>query len=147
MIIWLFVIVVVVLIGHSMLKAFTQGAQTSGSITGQPLANLQWNVSMQGATWDKVIFGLFVMISLVLIIGSALIDTVPVLFIFSLIVYIILSVVIMGIANSAQTVMDSFGNLIVEYPLTTWLFQNILISYLVVGAIIMMVLYGKARNG
>jgi len=98
---------------------------------------------------DGLIMFILILLWILVLVASFQIDAHPIFFAVTIILFIFVMIVVVEIGNTFEELTNDAD--LVEYrdqfPLTVWLFDNIIIVSLIFGASVMLVLYGKLRLG
>lgn len=102
-----------------------------------------------GSALDGMFVLFFILLMISLIISSYFIETHPVFFIFSLILFLLLIPVSMFVSNMNEDLSQAntdFFNIKENFPMSNFIFQNMPIWIITTGAIVLILLYMK-RGG
>lgn len=101
------------------------------------------------SVWDKGFFFVTVGMGMAAVIFAFVIDTHPTFFFASIFVIVILLLIAPAISNAFRSFAsaDIFAGYTERFPMTTWLFQNYPIYFLVFGFLMSITMYAKLRGG
>ena len=96
-------------------------------------------------TFDNMFVMAFILLWAVTLVASFMIDTHPIFFVFSLLLFIAVLFVAPIVGNSVETLMidGEIAGTVALFPKINWILTHMLQVAIVVGASIMLVLYGK----
>lgn len=97
------------------------------------------------ATFDNMFVVVFILLWAVTLVASFMIDTHPIFFVFSLLLFIAVLFVTPIIGNSVETFMidGEIASTVALFPKANWILTHMLQVVIVIGSSIMLVLYGK----
>lgn len=135
--------------GYNIMKDLNSEIQSDADM-GTTAKNTSQNLTTRMPTiFDGGIMLLFVLLWIGTLVSAYLIDTSPVFFIVSVIVFVIVLIFAFALGNVYdELILDAeFSDVPTDFPMTNFLLGNIKIMIVVVGFSIMMVLYSKFRSG
>lgn len=142
----LFVTVVFVGIMHQTQKGINDAVQASD----QPQVSKDFSQKATGQfspVWDKGLFFLFLMVHIIIPISSLFLDSHPVIFAVSLLLYFFIAGFIMLTVNNYEAFTAGISTTwATDFPLTDFGFTHALTFYLVSGMTTLIFTYGKIRN-
>jgi len=123
--------------------------QADDDFKGNSKANLQTQTDNFPSMIDNMIFGLMVLLTLAAAVLAFFVDTHPIFFVFGLGALIIFMVVGAAMANAYDDFRDdsTIAGIQANFPLTNFLFNNLVVVILAQGAIILTALFIKRGGG
>ena len=139
----LVVFALVAVVGNIVLTKF-YGAMPDGA--GKELAApIEQNYA---SLWDKLIVMAFILLNFGVLLGAIMIDVHPAFFWVAFIIWIMIGASVLVLNNAVDDILTSDALALTwsQYPFTNFILSNLLTIYLSFGAILLIIIYGKARN-
>jgi len=133
--------------------SFWSGSEINTDLQADPDATTEskelWNKTTElPALFDNIFILILILLYVGVIIASFLIDTHPIWFVITVILFIFVLFIAMVLGNSYEELMndDDFSSQILLYPKMHWIMTHYLTVALVFGFTIMIVLFAKPKG-
>lgn len=95
--------------------------------------------------WDDIIITVFIGLWLFALISAYFIDTSPIFFVISIVLLILLLIFVVYLSNGAYDIFTDadFEPFYEQFPKTNFIFENLLVVIIFVGASVMLTLYAR----
>lgn len=136
-------------VGYNIMKDLNSEIQSDSDMKANTKNTSQNLTDRFPAIFDGGLMFLFVLLWIATLVSAYLIDTSPIFFIVSVVVFLIVIIFAFALGNVYdEFILDpEFQSVPTDFPMTDFLLSNIKIMVVVVGFSIMMVLYSKFRSG
>lgn len=144
-----FAMALVVFMGKSLVDDLNTDIQNDADFSAEAKAVSSDVQSRYPAIMDAAVIFLYIMIWIAILISAYVIDTHPVFFIVSLIVIVITLIVSLSISDGYTDIVadGDFSTMPDTFPMINFLLSNLFALTIVQGFSVIIVLYGKYRQG
>jgi hypothetical protein len=145
----LFIISLTVFISFKFMDDMNEEIQSDSDMNNVSKESSQESTTRFPLLFDGLILTVLILIWILLIVASFNIDAHPIFFAVMIILFIFVIVITIDLSNSFEEITEDeeLVEYKVDFPITVWIFNNLIKIVIAFGATIMLVLYGKMRMG
>lgn len=150
--VWVVIVLLVVGLGfvmtYSAFSGLNDDIQNSLDMSNESKAAAEATVGNFPSNMDNVFFFLLIMLWIFLLIMAFFVNTHPVFLVITLLLIVIGLVVVMILSNVFQESIEEgeIDDFAAEFPKMNWIFEHLLMVFIMVGFSTMMVMYTRARS-
>lgn len=144
-----FLISLIAIITHVSVSQINDDFQNDSEMNTIAKESLDESTTRYPKFFDGALLFFFILIWALVIVASFNLDNNPIFFIFSLILFVFIIGVVITVGNAFHEITTDVDitSSALQFPITLWIFDHLLPISITIASSVLIVLFGKMRNG